>query len=89
MLFDAHQHAFTLVDAILERGIYDNMKTAVDTVGRGKHRKVNKRCYAMVSITCIGLSSAILQRAGSRGRSRRWCRMHGTACGTTRHPSNP
>jgi hypothetical protein len=31
-----------------ERGIYDNMKTAVDKVGRGKQRQVNKRFHAMV-----------------------------------------
>ena len=49
MLFDAHYHAFTAFGGIPERGIYDNMKTAVDKVGRGKYRKVNKRFYAMVS----------------------------------------
>ena len=32
-----------------ERGIYDNMKTAVDKVGRGKQRQVNARFRAMVS----------------------------------------
>ena len=49
MLFDAHYHAFTAFGWIPERGIYDNMKTAVDKVGRGKYRKVNKRFYAMLS----------------------------------------
>lgn len=34
---------------IPERGIYDNMKTAVDKVQRGKARLVNKRFQAMVS----------------------------------------
>lgn len=48
MLFDAHYHAFTAFGGIPERGIYDNMKTAVDKVGRGKQRQVNKRFYAMV-----------------------------------------
>jgi transposase len=48
MLFDAHFHAFTAFGGIPERGIYDNMKTAVDKVGRGKQRQVNKRFYAMV-----------------------------------------
>ena len=32
-----------------ERGIYDNMKTAVDKVGRGKERLINQRFQAMVS----------------------------------------
>ena len=49
MLFDAHAHAFRVLGGIPERGIYDNMKTAVDKVGRGKHRTVNARFQAMVS----------------------------------------
>lgn len=49
MLFDAHQQAFRVFGGIPERGIYDNMKTAVDKVGRGKHRTVNVRFQAMVS----------------------------------------
>jgi len=48
MLFDAHYHAFMAFGGIPERGIYDNMKTAVDKVGRGKQRQVNKRFHAMV-----------------------------------------
>jgi transposase len=49
MLFDAHYHAFRAFGGIPERGIYDNMKTTVDKVGRGKARTVNKRFQAMVS----------------------------------------
>lgn len=49
MLFDAHYHAFRTFGGIPRRGIYDNMKTAVDKIGRGKQRQVNKRFYAMVS----------------------------------------
>lgn len=49
MLFDAHNHAFVTLGGIPERGIYDNMKTAVDRVGRGKARTVNVRFQAMVS----------------------------------------
>ncbi|MCP3670030.1 MAG: IS21 family transposase, partial [Gammaproteobacteria bacterium] len=49
MLFDAHTHAFSILGGIPQRGIYDNMKTAVDKVGRGKDRKVNTRFQAMVS----------------------------------------
>lgn len=48
-LFDAHNHAFRVFGGVPERGIYDNMKTAVDKVGRGKHRQVNTRFRAMVS----------------------------------------
>jgi transposase len=49
MLFDAHYHAFRAFGGVSERGIYDNMKTAVDKVGRGKQRTVNQRFQAMVS----------------------------------------
>lgn len=49
MLFDAHYHAFVAFGGVPERGIYDNMKTAVDKVGRGKERIINKRFQAMVS----------------------------------------
>ena len=49
MLFDAHNHCLRALDGIPRRGIYDNMKTAVDKVGRGKQRQVNARFRAMVS----------------------------------------
>lgn len=49
MLFDAHAQAFAAFGGIPRRGIYDNMKTAVDKVGRGKERTVNARFQAMAS----------------------------------------
>lgn len=49
MLFDAHLHAFRVLGGVPRRGIYDNMKTAVDRVGSGKERQVNARFMAMVS----------------------------------------
>lgn len=49
MLFDAHNHALAALGGVPQRGIYDNMKTAVDKVGRGKAREVNTRFNAMVS----------------------------------------
>ena len=49
MLFDAHNHAFRVLVGVPRRGIYDNMRTAVDKVGRGKERQVNARFSAMVS----------------------------------------
>ncbi len=49
MLFDAHNHAFIALGGVPERGIYDNMKTAIDRVGRGKARTINVRFQAMVS----------------------------------------
>lgn len=47
MLFDAHARAFALFGGVPRRGIYDNMKTAVDKVGQGKQRSVNARFEAM------------------------------------------
>ena len=49
MLFDAHNHAFRVLGGVPKRGIYDNMRTAVDKVGRGKARTVNARFAAMAS----------------------------------------
>src|ERR1035438_263262 len=49
MLFDAHTRAFTALGGIPRRGIYDNMKTAVDKVKKGKARIVNTRFAAMAS----------------------------------------
>ena len=49
MLFDAHHHAFRVLGGVPRRGIYDNMKTAVDRVRRGKARDVNTRFLAMTN----------------------------------------
>ena len=49
MLFDAHWHGFRVFGGIPERGIYDNMRTAVDRVGHGKDRQVNMRFLAMAN----------------------------------------
>ena len=49
MLFDAHWHAFRVFGGVPGRGIYDNMKTAVDRVGKGKQRDVNARFNTMAS----------------------------------------
>jgi transposase len=49
MLFDAHNHAFAVLGGVARRGIYDNMKTAVDKVRPGKAREINARFRTMVS----------------------------------------
>ena len=43
MLFDAHTRSFAALGGVARRGIYDNMKTAVDKVKKGKGRVVNER----------------------------------------------
>ena len=47
MLFDAHTQSFIALGGIPRRGIYDNMKTAVDKVKKGKGRVVNARFAVM------------------------------------------
>jgi transposase len=49
MLFDAHTRSFIALGGIPRRGIYDNMKTAVDKVKKGKGRTINTRFAAMAS----------------------------------------
>jgi transposase len=49
MVFDAHDRAFALFKGTCERGIYDNMKTAVETIFVGKQRLYNRRFLQMCS----------------------------------------
>ena len=49
MLFDAHTRSFAALGGIPQRGIYDNMKTAVETVFVGKERQYNRRFLQMCS----------------------------------------
>jgi transposase len=47
MVFDAHARAFEFYRGACTRGIYDNMKTAVETVFVGKDRQFNRRFVQM------------------------------------------
>ena len=47
MVFDAHSRAFAFFKGACTRGIYDNMKTAVETVFVGKDRQYNRRFLRM------------------------------------------
>jgi hypothetical protein len=49
MVFDAHERAFAFFRGACTRGIYDNMKTAVDTIFVGKDRQYNRRFLQMCS----------------------------------------
>ena len=49
MVFDAHDRAFAFFRGACGRGIYDNMKTAVETVFVGKDRQYNRRFLQMCS----------------------------------------
>ena len=47
MVFDVHERAFAFFRGACTRGIYDNMKTAVETVFVGKERQYNRRFLQM------------------------------------------
>ena len=47
MVFDGHDRAFAFFRGACTRGIYDNMKTAVDAVFVGKERRFNRRFLQM------------------------------------------
>ena len=49
MVFEAHEQAFRFFGGVCQRGIYDNMKTAVTTVFTGKKRDYNRRFLEMCS----------------------------------------
>jgi len=49
MVFDAHERAFAFFKGACTRGIYDNMKTAVETIFVGKDRQYNRRFLQMCS----------------------------------------
>ena len=94
MLFDAHWHAFRVFGGVPGRGIYDNMKTAVDRVGRGKERQINMRFLAMHcpagactaccregrTTTSMSPSFAIRPPGGRKARSRRMFGIPATRC---------
>ena len=94
MLFDAHTRSFAAMGGIARRGIYDNMKTAVDKVKKGKGRTVNKRFAVMCAHYLFDadtgprrgpcVAHATSPPAGRRASSRRTCRTAAGASGSTR-----
>ena len=49
MVFDAHWRAFSLWGGSCKRGIYDNLKTAVELIFSGKARQYNRKFLQMAS----------------------------------------
>ncbi|HOW50166.1 MAG TPA: IS21 family transposase [Rubrivivax sp.] len=49
MVFDAHDRAFAFFRGACTRGIYDNMKTAVEAILVGRERSYNRRFLQMCS----------------------------------------
>ena len=82
MLFDAHWHAFRAFEGIPGRGIYDNMKTAVDKVGIGKKRDVNARFTAMTSHYVFDPEFCNPAAGWEKGQVEKNGAMPVTACGS-------
>jgi transposase len=73
MVFDAHERAFAFFKGACARGVYDNMKTAVETMFVGKDRQYNRPFLQMCShhllepVVCTPASG--WEKARSRTRS--------------------
>lgn len=84
MLFDAHMRCLTGLGGVTRRGIYDNMKTAVDRVPG-----VAKRVSSMPALqrwrrtTCLIPTSAMWRRAGRKAALRRTCKTRGGGSGSS------
>jgi hypothetical protein len=68
MLFDAHTRSFLALAGIPRRGIYDNMKTAVDRVKKGKGRIVNARFAALCAHYLIEAEFCNVASGWEKGR---------------------
>lgn len=55
-----HNQPFHVLGGVPRRGIYDNMRTAADKVGRGKDRAVNARFLTMVSHHLLSVRGRVL-----------------------------
>src|SRR3990167_4326035 len=81
MLFDAHTRSFAALGGVARRGIYDNMKTAVDKVQRVKGRTVNARFAVMCAHylfdadfcnVAIGWEKGVVEKNVQDSRRRIW-----------------
>lgn len=90
MLFDAHARCFAAL-GIARRGIYDNMKTAVDRVDKGKGRVVNSRFATMCAHYLVepdfctvasGWEKGIVEKNVQDSRRRIWIEAAGRRWGS-------
>ena len=76
MVFDAHNRAFGFFKGTCTRGIYDNMKTAVDAVFIGKDRQFNRRFLRMCGHYLVEPTACTPASGWEKGRLRTrsgWC----------------
>jgi len=69
MVFDAHDRVCAFFGGACTRGIYDKIKTAVETMLVGKDRQHNRRFQQRCTVWC-GRSPTRRRRAGRRVRLR-------------------
>jgi hypothetical protein len=88
MLFDAHTRCLTGLGGVAGRGIYDNMKTAVDRPPRqDRGRVVNARFAAMTAHYLFEPDFCNVASGWEKGRSRKASRTPGAASGRRRSTS--
>jgi hypothetical protein len=85
-----------VLGGVPRRGIFDNMRTAVDRIGTGKARQVKARFAAMASHYLFelefcnpasGWESRRPCPKGMTARSRRTSKMHAAGCGIEKRRS--
>ncbi|MDQ0017836.1 transposase [Variovorax boronicumulans] len=84
MLFDAHTGSFAALGGVARRGIYDNMRTAVDKVHKGKGRTVNARFAVMCAHYLYDPDFCNVASGWEKGRVERTCRTAVGASGLRR-----
>ena len=67
-VFEAHSSAFAFFKGACTRGIYDNMKTAVETVFLDKERKFNRRFLQMCSHYLVEPTACTLASGWEKGQ---------------------
>ena len=76
MVFDAHNRAFAFFKGACTRGIYDNMKTAVEAVFVGKDRQFNRRFLQMCGHYLVEPTACTPASGWEKGQARTrsgWC----------------
>jgi hypothetical protein len=68
MVFDAHEHAFRFFGGSCRRGIYDNMRTAVDAIFAGRQRSFNRRFLQLCSHHLVEPTACTPNAAWEKGQ---------------------
>ncbi len=75
-------HGFRVLGGVPGRGIYDNMRTAVDRVGGGKERQVNIRFLAMANHYVFAPEFCNPAAGWEKGQVEKMFRIRGIVCGS-------